>query len=95
MTDEFRNNENRARLRDSINKPSDMPVSAGAAGRVSPGEMPPSIRPDEPLCLDPHFGGRHSFDNAERKPGEKSRSSYTDVLRRTVEPGSAKTRKTP
>jgi hypothetical protein len=48
-----------------------------------------------PMTLDPHFGGRHGFDNAVNKPGEKSRSSYTNAVRNAVEPSFAKTRKTP
>jgi hypothetical protein len=90
-------NQNRAHIEKggSVNRPTDMTAGGGAAGPISPGEMPPPLRGDAPMTLDPHAGGRGAFDNMVNKPGERSRSSFTDTLRRTVEPAGAKTRRTP
>jgi hypothetical protein len=57
MADDFTNNENRARLRDSINKPFDMPASGGVASASPPNDLPPPIRGDAPMTLSPHDGG--------------------------------------
>jgi hypothetical protein len=67
--DDLRNNENRARFKnDSINTPTPCSADTRAA---SPGEQPPSIRPDSPLLVGPHDGGRNSHDNMTVKPGMK------------------------
>jgi hypothetical protein len=73
-----------------------MDADGGGAGSVrgaGPNDLPPSIRPDQPLCLDPHAAGRHSFDNMAVKPGEKPRSHYAAEDRRRLRPGSGDTYK--
>jgi hypothetical protein len=86
-------NENRAHIGKSGIENFMTPTTAQSRG-PSPNDLPPPLRGDAPMTLDPHAGGRGHFDNATTKPGEKSRSSYTDELRRTVEPAGAKTRRT-
>jgi hypothetical protein len=62
MTDE--RNANRAHVeRANYNQPTPADAGAGAAGRVSPGEMPPGIL-GKPLNSSPHDGGRRQTDNA-------------------------------
>jgi hypothetical protein len=48
MAERFLNNENRGRLRDSIDKP---PMRVDSSFGT---ELPPSIRPDRPLDPNPH-----------------------------------------
>jgi hypothetical protein len=87
MAERFLNNENRGRHRDAIN--TQQPArTVHDHNSVSANEMPPSIRPDAPLCTDPHAQGRHSFDNLSVKPGEKARSRYTTETRRRLTLGS-------
>jgi hypothetical protein len=57
-------------------------ADGGIVGCASPNDLPPPIRGDAPLFVDPHQYGRKSFDNAVVKPGEKSRSSYTREIQR-------------
>jgi hypothetical protein len=80
---EFINNENRARLRDSINKPTDRTAGGGPIGATSPNEMPPGIL-GAPMTLDPHKNLRHAADNLEQKPGEVARSQRTAETRRRL-----------
>jgi len=89
-------NENRAHVgKASVYNPmTDMPAGGGVASARPPNDMPPSIRGDAPMLMDPHANGRHSFDNQRSKPPERSRASYTSELARTVLPQFAKTRKT-
>jgi hypothetical protein len=84
MANEFINNENRARLKDSINKPTDC---SSVSRPASPGEMPPGILNGNsvPMTLDSHSGGRHSHENMERPAGEKSRTARTAETRRRLE----------
>ena len=80
MPSEFINNENRARLKDSLNRPSPANADSGF------------VRPDEsrlrglcsatPMCLDPHAAGRGHTDNAIVKQPERPRSYYTAETRR-------------
>jgi hypothetical protein len=85
--------ENRHKFaRDSINAPTPCD-GTGAAPPRSHNDLPMSIRGDQPLCLDPHAAGRHSYDNMAVKPGEKSRSSYAAEARRRLRPGSGDTYK--
>ena len=96
MTDDFINNENRARLRDSINKPTPCNADGGVAGNVrgaGPNDLPPPLRDDAPMMTDPHAAGRNSFDNMERKPPERPRSHYAAEDRRRLRPGSGDTYK--
>jgi hypothetical protein len=83
--EDYAGNENRAKHSASINPPS--PCSSEYRA-PSPNEQPPSIRGDAPMTLDPHKNFRHSIDNAERKPGEKSRAAESaETRRRLANPG--------
>jgi hypothetical protein len=94
MPSEFINNENRARLRDSINKPTprsaDGPIAGGAridpSNSVPGNEMPPGIlSPNStPMMLDSHAGARRSNDNIRVKEGEVSRSARMTEVRRRI-----------
>jgi hypothetical protein len=80
MTEDLRNNENRARFKnDSINAPSDC---SSLSRPPSPGAMPPPLRGDAPMTLDPHFRGRGHQDNATVRPPERPRASYTREIQR-------------
>jgi hypothetical protein len=85
---EFVGQENRARLFDSRNLPSDRSAAGGPVGPVSPGEITaPGLCSAAPM-RDPHAQGRGHFDNMAVKPGEKSRSKYTAETKRRLTPGS-------
>jgi hypothetical protein len=66
MDDALRGNENRARIEKAgvQNRMSPSVAAGPPIGATSPGAMPPSIRPDEPLMVGPHDGGRRRNDNA-------------------------------
>jgi hypothetical protein len=64
MTDDFINNENRARLRDSINTPTPRTADGGVASARPANDLPPSIRGDAPMTVAPHDGMRRRADNA-------------------------------
>jgi hypothetical protein len=87
--DDLRNNENRARFKnDSVNRMTPANEYAGCAPPRSFNDLPPPIRGDAPMMLDPHAGGRHGFDNMVNKPGEKSRAAESAETRRRLRPGS-------
>jgi hypothetical protein len=78
------NNANRAHLEKggSLNRPT---PQGGVASARATNDLPPPIRGDAPMTLDPHAAGRHSHENMERKPGEVSRSARTAETRRRLE----------
>jgi hypothetical protein len=63
MANEFTNNENRARLRDSLNRPTHRSAYGPPIGATSPNDLPAATRGDAPLTLSPH-GTRHAAPNA-------------------------------
>jgi len=91
--DDLAKNQNRAHISPGARYNEMRPMNAddGVAGSVrgaGPNDLPPSIRPDQPLCVDPHARGRNSFDNLSVKPGEKSRAAEsTETRRRLANPG--------
>jgi hypothetical protein len=83
---EFVGRENRARLFDSRNVPTDRTADRGIV--TSPGEITaPGLCSAAPM-RDPHAQGRGHFDNMAVKPGEESRSKYTAETKRRLTPGS-------
>jgi hypothetical protein len=94
MPSEFLNNENRARLRDSINKPTPRSADGSIAGgsAIDPAnslhgnDLPPGIlNPNStPMTKDSHSGGRHRDENATVRAGEKSREKYAEEIRRRI-----------
>jgi hypothetical protein len=94
MANEFTNNENRARLKDSINRPTDRSASGPPIGANSPNPMPPGILGPAGMMRDPHAGGRNSaLQNLSVRPAEKLRAAETAEIQRRLRPGSGDTYK--
>jgi hypothetical protein len=87
------NNDNRGRLRDSLNPPTPRPASGDPIGATSPNSITSPGILGAPMCLDPHKDARHSNDNRTVAPGAKPRSHYTNEIRRRLSPGSGDTYK--
>jgi hypothetical protein len=88
LPDESRaGNENRAHIhkagRYQMMTPCD---GTGAAGAVSPGELPPGILNSNsmPMTLDAHQNARHSNENRSVAPAEKNRSKYTEEIHHRI-----------
>jgi hypothetical protein len=79
--EQFKGNENRAKHSANINTPTDCSSVSRAPSR---NDMPPSIRGDAPMTLDPHANARRSNDNRTLAPGEKSRAAESAETRRRI-----------
>jgi hypothetical protein len=90
MTDrrraEFWGNENRARLSDSRNLPTDRDAGTSSGMRHDAHSVPgndifaPPVRGDAPIRVDPHANARHSNESRTVRPAEKSRAAYTSEI---------------
>jgi hypothetical protein len=81
----LRGNENRARSEVAGVRNRMSPCDGtGVAPPRSHNDLPPPIRGDAPMTLDPHANARHSNENRTVAPAEKSRSSYTSEVRRRL-----------
>jgi hypothetical protein len=99
LPDESRaGNENRAhvgragRYQQMMPMPGDCGVACSVRG-AGPNDLPPPLRGDAPMTLDPHAAGRHSFDNLAVKPGERPRTQRAKVAAKTAAKAAAKAAK--